>query len=368
MKFQQLIKAINTAHLSLQRSAVKAVNRHLTLRNWLIGYYIVEFEQRGEDRAAYGERLLEELSKSLCIKGLSETNLKLNRLFYNVYPHIGQTVSDELGKLEIRQSLSDKSRFSNAKFSNKVTGELLVPAQELLNKLSFSHFTELLPIQDPVKRTFYEIETIQSSWSVRELRRQINSLYFERSALSKNPQKLAAIISKNAERLEPADIIKSIYTFEFLGLSIKELVEEHDLETALLDHLQEFIIEMGRGFCFEGRQQRILIGDEYFFIDLVFYHRILKCHVLVELKVDEFSHANAGQLNTYLNYYKAEVMQKGDSPPVGILLVTNKNDALVQYATAGMDQQMFVKKYQLMLPAKKQLEDFIKKELKNASR
>ncbi len=308
------------------------------------------------------------MKRFLSIKGLSETNLKLNRLFYNVYPHIGQTVSDELGKLEIRQSLSDKSRFSNAKFSNKVTGELLVPAQELLNKLSFSHFTELLPIQDPVKRTFYEIETIQSSWSVRELRRQINSLYFERSSLSKNPQKLAAIISKNAERLEPADIIKSIYTFEFLGLSIKELVEEHDLETALLDHLQEFIIEMGRGFCFEGRQQRILIGDEYFFIDLVFYHRILKCHVLVELKVDEFSHANAGQLNTYLNYYKAEVMQKGDSPPVGILLVTNKNDALVQYATAGMDQQMFVKKYQLMLPAKKQLEDFIKEELKNAIR
>ena len=276
-------------------------------------------------------------------------------------------MSDELRNLDIGQTLSDKSLFLKDKNQNAASDELLVPAQHIINKLSFSHITELLPIQDQHKRTFYEIETIKSSWSVRELRRQINSLYYERSALSKDPHKLAAKISKRAEGLEPADIIKSIYTFEFLGLNAKELVEEHDLETALLDHLQEFIIEMGRGFCFEARQQRILIGDEYFFIDLVFYHRILKCHVLVELKVDEFSHANAGQLNTYLNYYKAEVMHPEDNPPVGILLVTNKNDALVQYATAGMDQKLFVKKYQLMLPEKQQLEDFIKQELKNVS-
>lgn len=233
--------------------------------------------------------------------------------------------------------------------------------------MSFSHLIELLPIDDPLKRTFYEVEAIIGTWSIRELRRQINSLNYERCGLSNNPIKLSALVAGKAEQLKPADIIKSVYTFEFLGLSAKEVVEEHDLETALLSHLQEFIMELGNGFCFEARQKKILIGDEYFFIDLVFYHRILKCHVLIELKVEPFSHINAGQLNTYLNYYKAEVAQPGDNAPVGILLVTNKNDALVQYATAGMDQQLFVKKYQLLLPAKEQLEEFIKQELKNVA-
>ncbi len=205
---------------------------------------------------------------------------------------------------------------------------------------------------------------MKGTWSVRELKRQINSLYFERSGLSKSPEKLSAMIAEKAEPLVPADIIKSVYTFEFLGLYAKDVVEEHDLETALLDHLQEFILELGRGFCFEARQQKILIGDEYFFIDLVFYHRILKCHVLLELKIDEFTHTNAGQLNTYLNYYKAEVTQPGDNPPVGILLVTNKNNTLVEYATAGMDNKLFVSKYLVQLPGKKQLEDFVSEELK----
>lgn len=150
----------------------------------------------------------------------------------------------------------------------------------------------------------------------------------------------------------------------FLGYKPKEVVEEHDLETALLDHLQEFLLELGHGFCFEARQQKILIGDEYFFIDLVFYHRILKCHVLIDLKIEEFNHVNAGQLNTYLNYYKKEVSEKTDNPPVGILLVTNKNEALVEYATAGMDNKLFVSKYLVQLPSKEQLQQFVKNELK----
>nr|WP_223816028.1 PDDEXK nuclease domain-containing protein [Adhaeribacter rhizoryzae] len=163
---------------------------------------------------------------------------------------------------------------------------------------------------------------------------------------------------------QPADFIKNTYAFEFLGLPQKALVTENDLEQALLDHLQEFLLELGHGFCLEGRQKRILIGDEYFFIDLVFYHLILKCHVLIELKIADFNHVNAGQLNTYLNYYKAEVMRPDDQPPVGILLVTHKNDALVQYATAGLDNQLFVSKYLVQLPSKEQLENFIRNELR----
>lgn len=220
-----------------------------------------------------------------------------------------------------------------------------------------------MKVDDPLKRTFYEIECIKGGWSVRELKRQINSLYFERSGLSKNPGLLSEKLKKTINPRQPKDIIKNIYAFEFLGLPAKDAVEESDLEQALLDHLQHFLLEMGHGFCLETRQKRILIGEEYFFIDLVFYHRILKCHVLVDLKVEQFQHANAGQLNTYLNFYKDQVKEESDNPPVGILLVTHKNEALAEYATAGMDQNLFIQKYLIELPSKKQLEDFIINEL-----
>ena len=172
------------------------------------------------------------------------------------------------------------------------------------------------------------------------------------------------MVSDKTEALQPSDVVKSVYTFEFLGLKAKDVVEENDLEKALLDNLQQFLVELGHGFCFEGRQQKILIGDRYYFIDLVFYHRILKCHVLIDLKVEEFDHINAGQLNTYLNYYKKEVMQANDSPPVGILMVTNKDAALVEYATAGMDNMLFVSKYLVQLPSKEQLQQFVENELR----
>ena len=233
--------------------------------------------------------------------------------------------------------------------------------------IAYTHLTELIKIDDTLKRRYYELLVLKTHPSVKELKRQINSLSFERLGLSANREVAFKEIQQKIEPATTTDLIKSHYFFDFLNLPTSALVSEGELEQALLDHLQEFIIELGHGFCFEARQRRILIGDEYFSIDLVFYHRILKCHVLIDLKVEEFSHANAGQLNTYLNYYKAEVMQTSDNPPVGILLVTNKNDALVQYATAGMDQQLFVKKYQLALPTKEQLENFIKQELKNAS-
>ena len=376
MQFLFLLENIKSTHVHLQDAAAKAVNKLLTIRNWLIGFYIVEYEQQGEDRAQYGERLLIHLSKSLNEIGLtefSERRLREYRLFYQTYPEIRQSVTAILNNLPIRQSvtaelvtsLEQLNAIGQTVADQSDLTALQVPPEKLISKLSFTHLMQLLTIADPLQRTFYELEAIKGNWSVRELKRQINSLYFERMGLSRQPEKLAQLVHETDNTpAQPADFIKNTYAFEFLGLPQKALVTENDLEQALLDHLQEFLLEMGHGFCLEGRQKRILIGDEYFFIDLVFYHRILKCHVLIELKIADFNHVNAGQLNTYLNYYKAEVMRPDDQPPVGILLVTHKNDALVQYATAGLDNQLFVSKYLVQLPSKEQLENFIRNELR----
>ena len=370
--FNLLLNGIKSIHLQLQDSAAKAVNKLLTIRNWLIGYYIVEYEQNGEDRAQYGEKLLENIVLNLPNLGFSKTNLKLFRQFYLTYSQISQPVAGFL-KTRIGQSLTDQLliiecpslTIVQSPAAQSLPLDLMVPPDKLISRLSFTHIVQLLTISDPLKRTFYEVESMKGNWSVRELKRQINSLYFERMGLSQDKEKLSRLVKETVESpAQPADFIKNMYTFEFLGLPQKALVEETDLEQGLLDHLQEFILEMGNGFCLEGRQKRILMGDEYFFIDLVFYHSILKCHVLVELKVEEFKHANISQLVTYLNYYKAGIVRSDDNPPVGILLVTNKNDALVQYATAGMDNNLFVSKYLVELPSKQQLENFVKQELK----
>ena len=208
------------------------------------------------------------------------------------------------------------------------------------------------------------MECIKGTWSVRELKRQINSLYYERSGLSAKPDKLRDLIKEKTSPQKPADIIKNIYAFEFLNLNVKDVVEESDLETALLDHLQEFIIELGNGFCLEARQKRILIGDKYYFIDLVFYHRLLKCHILIDLKIGAFEHGDIGQLNTYLNYFMQEISEENDNPPVGILLVAEKDHALVKYATAGMSENLFIQKYLVQLPSKEKMEKYIEKTLK----
>jgi len=379
MNLDVLVSSIKNIDASLKQEANKAVNRLLTIRNWLIGYYIVEYEQKGEDRAKYGDGLLEILSDSLQVKGLSVTALRTNRLFYIQYTNIRQTLSAELQNnvIGIHQTPSAELQNNVMGIVQTLSAQLGIgedqagigPYESLLNeriinKLSFSHINLLLPIEQAQKRAFYAIEAIKGTWSVRELKRQINSLLYERSGISKKPEQLLEILNETVEVL-PQTFVKDIYTFEFLGLPAKDAVEEDDLETALLDHLQNFLLEMGHGFCLEARQKRILIGDEYFFIDIVFYHRVLKCHVLIELKVEEFTHNNAGQLNTYLNYYKKEVQRADDNPPIGILLVTNKNETLVEYATAGMDEQLFVRKYKLELPDKAELESFLRQELRN---
>lgn len=379
MNFELLVNSIQQTHSQLQQNSIKSVNIHLSIRNWLVGFYIVEFEQKGEDRAKYGENLLAELAKSLNIKGLSETSLKLNRQFYNIYPQIQQTLSDQLKQLgfgghPIGQSVTDElqsinkqlgtiSQLPTDQFKNTLPTDLQVPPNKLISSLSFTHLTLLFPIADAIKRTFYEIECIKGNWSVAELKRQINSLYFERSGMSDNPEKLRRIIHEKSEELIPTDIIKSPFTFEFLGLKAKDVVYESDLEQALINNLEDFLLELGHGFCFEAKQKRILIGEKYYFIDLVFYHRVLKCHVLVELKTKGVEHENIGQLKTYINYYKKNICLPNDNPPVGLLLVTEHDKALVEYAVADSDQQLFVSKYELELPSTKELENFIRKEL-----
>ena len=375
MNFSDLKQGIQTLSESFRQNAIAAVNTHLTIKNWLIGYYIVEFEQNGEDRAKYGTKLLQNLAEGFNEDGLSYRNLKLYRQFYNCYPQIetyiphflqrylpviGQSVTAQLQitvnkEYTIWQSLIAKSE-SIIELQN-------LPVEKLVQKLSFTHLTLLFPIEDPVKRLFYEIECIKGTWSVRELKRQIDSLYFERSGMSQNPALLSQIVQDNSEAGNMLATIKSPFAFEFLGLKAKEVVYESDLEQALIEHLEEFLIELGYGFCFEARQKRIIIGDEYYFCDLVFYHRILKCHVLCELKVGAFSHEHIGQLKTYVNYYRKELMQPDDNPPVGILLVTNKNNALVEFTTADNDKDIFVSKYLLGLPTKEQLIRFINEEV-----
>jgi len=372
LNFESLVAEIEQTHSHFQQQAVKAVNISLTIRNYLIGFYIVEFEQNGEDRAAYGSKLLDSLAAKLSIKGLVSAEISRCRQFYFCYPQILGALTQEFKNLVPQHILGTLSQDSNmgvepsiivSSTPQSTKSNLYVPGEKLLSKLSFSHLVELIKIQDHLKRTFYEIECIKGTWSVRELKRQINSLYFERSGMSAKPELLSEITQQKAETAGPTDIVKSVYAFEFLGLKTKDALEESDLETALLDHLQDFMMEMGHGFCLDARQKKILIGDEYFFIDLVFYHRILKCHVLVELKVEDFKHHQIGQLNTYVNYYKATEMQTDDNPTVGILLVTNKNNALVEFATAGIDNHLFVSKYLLELPKKEQLEAFINNEL-----
>jgi predicted nuclease of restriction endonuclease-like (RecB) superfamily len=244
---------------------------------------------------------------------------------------------------------------------------LHISSQRLLQNLSYSHLEQLVDIDDDLKRAFYEMECLRGNWSVRELKRQIGSLYFERSGLSRDKRKLARLVKAGVEHAEPKLASRDPYVFEFLGLRSRETMSESDLEDALLDKLQEFLLELGNGFCFEARQKRILIGNTHGLVDLVFYHRVLKCHVLVELKIEEFSHENLGQLNTYVSWYRRHMMIDGDNPPVGILLCAQRDHALVEYALAGMDNRLFVSKYQRELPRRKEMQQFIEEQLRETS-
>ena len=358
--FNDLASIVQTTHDAAQSSAVKAINRMQTMRNWLIGYYIVEFEQHGKDRAEYGTQLLKKLEERVDRKGLTTTLFKWARKFYRLYPQMMEnlpipicaTVMHQLQPIENKEDTIDASMMH----------QFVTPGKTIISHLSFTHLREIMTLDDPLARYFYEQECIKCTWSVRELRRQISTNLYVRAGISANPEKLLSLPSVQGH--DSAELqIRQPFTFEFLGLKAQEVVDEHDLEDALISHLQEFILELGKGFCLEARQKRIIIDDEYYYPDLVFYNRILHCGVIIELKNEEFSYENFGQLNAYVSHYRENEMQPGDNPPIGILLCTRKGKKMVEYALAGMDNNLFVSTYMLQLPDKKTLEDFLLKQL-----
>ena len=358
--FDHLSELVLQLHDSAYSATVKAINRFATIRNYVIGFYIVEYEQHGNDRAKYGDRLVKRWAESVNKRGINETILKNCRRFYLAYPQIKDyltAISPTASKKSLGKSptASDKS----SQISPTLSDHFITPAAELVSKLSFSHIVEILTIDDPLARFFYETECIRCCWSVKELRRQISTNLYFRAGVSQKPELL---LERTEINTSPAITIKDPFSFEFLGLR-PEAFTENDLENALIGHLQEFLLEMGKGFCFEARQKRMIIDDEYYFADLVFYNRILHCNVIIELKDDEFRHADLSQLNAYVSYFRENEMNLGDNPPVGILLCTRKGDKMVEYALAGMDNDLFVSTYMLSLPDKKALQEFLLKEI-----
>lgn len=367
--FNDLASIVQTTHDAAQSSAVKAINRMQTMRNWLIGYYIIEFEQHGKDRAEYGTQLLKKLEERVDRKGVNVTLLQMSRNFYKLYPQmVNLFVPNQ--KYSTASNISESSVQLKSNSSNNETNLICATVSHkfqtspelMISRLSFSHLREIMALDDPLARYFYEQECIKCTWSVRELRRQISTNLYVRAGISANPEKLLSLPSVQGHDSTELQI-RQPFTFEFLGLKAQEVVDEHDLEDALISHLQEFILELGKGFCLEARQKRIIIDDEYYYPDLVFYNRILHCGVIIELKNEEFSYENFGQLNAYVSHYRENEMQPGDNPPIGILLCTRKGKKMVEYALAGMDSNLFVSTYMLQLPDKKTLEDFLLKQL-----
>ena len=357
MTIDRLSQQIVQVQDVMQVQAAHAVNLSLTARNWLIGHYIVKYEQHGEDRAQYGTQLLNKLAAKINRRGLNARRLRECRLFYCCYPQLGTEVITFVGKL-LREnqitSVPEIWRSAPAKLEQYQT-----PPSRLFQRLNFTSLLYLSSIEDDLKRAFYEQEAIAGCWTTRELDRQVSSLYFERMGLSKDKLALRQYVEAGVDTLQPQHAIHAPVTLEFLGLQHQDIFTESRLENEILNHLQHFLLEMGKGFCFEARQRRILVDQDYFKADLIFYHRILKCHVIVDLKIDRFRHEYASQLNLYLNYYRHEVMQPDDNPPIGLLLCTDYGETTVKYATEGLSQNLFVSKYRLQLPSEDEIRNYL---------
>lgn len=354
LNYEGLVTAIAQAHDSAQRQAVQAVNLALTLRNWLVGYHIVEYEQHGSDRAQYGERLLDELAHDLqrrIGRGFTKRYLEMFRQFYRQYPITKSLISQFSLSLPLQQRVS----FTPLDWQDDAY------FARLFRELPWTHFIELIRMDDPLKRAFYEIETLRNRWSVRELKRQIDSLLYERVGLSRDKEGVLALAKEGELASSPAEMVRDPYVFEFLGLKREDLYRESQVERALLDHLQEFLLEMGKGFCFVARQRRVTFDNEHYYIDLLLYNRRLKCLVAIDLMLGRFRHEYAGAMNFYLNYLKAEEMEEGENPPIGLLLCSEKNETHVEYALGGLSNRIFVSRYLLHLPTKEELEAFLRK-------
>ena len=378
INFNSLVQQIEYTDRALQNNARLVINRHVTAKAWLTGYYIVEYEQKGEDRAKYGEKLLQNLAKQLGSKKFSVTTLKIYRQFYVTYPQLASPVAQFLdnhlaigqsatGQLVLPENQSiEKSQSLTDQFIVPTTAQkalpILVDSFSIFNRLSFTHLVALLPIADPLERAFYEIMAIKGTWSSRELERQIDSNYYIRTGWSKQPDQLVNIVQGKADIATLPVDIKSPFVFEFLGLKAKDVVEESDLETALMDNLQDFILELGMGFCFEERQKKLLIDDRYYKADLVFYHRVLKRHVIIELKAHRLDYSDVAQLNMYLAYFRKNIMLSDDNEPIGILLCSEVGQEMAEYTMIGADTNLFLSKYQLELPSTERMAEFLRKE------
>jgi len=316
-----MIEEIRSLLENARQSVAVQVNKELLSTYWNVGRIIVEYEQENPERATYGKQTLRQLSKELTRefgRGFSVSNIQFMRRFYQTYSN-QQTVSV---------------------------------------KLSWSHYCELLSISDNSKRSFYEKEAVNSGWSIRELKRQIATSLYERLLLSEgkaNKEKVLALAEKGVEMVKPADMIKDPYVFEFLGVSENKPMLESDLEQALVVQIEKFLLELGRGFMFVGTQQRITLNNTHYYCDMVFYNKILRAYVLIELKTTKLTPEAAGQLNMYLNYYAAEVNDEHDNPPIGIILCTDKDSVTAEYALGGLANNIFASRYVSYIPNKEQL-------------
>ena len=322
--YNTLISSIGMLLEKARKRVYSQINQILVKTYWNIGKQIIEYEQKGKEKAEYGSKLLDNLSKDLRLrygKGFSRSNIIYMRLFY-------------------------------IKYSKSET---------LSHQLSWSHYFELLKVEDDLERSFYEKQCIKENWSVRELKRQKNSALFERIALSKDKKGVLELAKKGLLIEKATDAVKDPYVLEFLGIPEDYKYSEKELEQRIIDNLQKFLLELGRGFTFVSRQFRMTLGNKHYYADLVFYHRILKCFVLIDLKIDEVTHSDIGQMNMYLNYFKKEEITKEDNEPIGIILTKEKDRVVVEYALGGISNKLFVSKYKLYLPSKEELEKEVKK-------
>ncbi len=347
---------------SARSSAARSVNTVQVAANWLIGCEIVEEEQKGSAKAEYGKRLLADLSMRLQAaygNGYSVDNLELFRRFYREYPVL---ISDA------PRRKSSSGDFGTAAIVNVTAGGKNWKPGLLHPHLSWTHYRTLLRVDKTEARAFYEIEAIKNNWAARELERQINSLLYERLALSRDKKGLMRLATKGQVVQKPTDVFKDPVIMEFLGLPESPRLVETDLEQALIDNLQTFLLELGKGFAFVARQQRLTLDGDHFYIDLVFYHTILKCHVIIDLKTGKLTHQDLGQLQLYVNYYDRERRTEGDGPTLGLILCADKNDAVVRY-TLGEDQRktIFASRYKLHLPSEAELRAELRREVRALS-
>ncbi|WP_417847330.1 PDDEXK nuclease domain-containing protein [Thalassoglobus sp.] len=356
--FTQLVELLETTHQQSQVEANRAINRALVIRNWLFGRYIVEYEQSGADRAEYGAKLLKQLSKELkpLGRGFSGRNLASFCAFYRAFPEILQTVS---AKFDPAMLPSHISQTPSALLPAEIDSEV----ESTLSKrftLSWSHYVILLTLDNLEERKFYEIEANANGWSVRELDRQINSGLFQRLAVSKDKDEIRRLAQEGQVVASAADLIKNPLVLEFLDLDEKASYSEHELESEIVNKLQTFMLELGKGFLFESRQKRFTFDAKHYYVDLVLYNRLLRSYVLLDLKLGEITHGDLGQMQMYVNYFDRQVKLEDELPTIGIVLCARKNDALVEL-TLPDNANIFASKYQLYLPSKEELKDELEK-------